>query len=58
MSQRDLAAKLEVHESEVSRDERNEYHGITVDRAIKISLNDSLSAAPIECAGLWLGNRM
>jgi ribosome-binding protein aMBF1 (putative translation factor) len=36
MSQRDLAAKLEVHESQVSRDERNEYHGITVERAIKI----------------------
>jgi ribosome-binding protein aMBF1 (putative translation factor) len=36
MSQRDLAAKLQVHESQVSRDERNEYHGITVERAIKI----------------------
>ncbi len=36
MSQRELAAKLDVHESQVSRDERNEYHGITVDRAIKI----------------------
>lgn len=36
MSQRELAAKLEVHESQVSRDERNEYHGITVERAIKI----------------------
>ncbi len=36
MSQRELAAKLEVHESQVSRDERNEYHGITVDRANKI----------------------
>ena len=36
ISQRELAAKLEVHESQVSRDERNEYHGITVDRAIKV----------------------
>ena len=36
MSQRELAAQLSVHESQVSRDERNEYHGITVDRAIKI----------------------
>lgn len=36
ISQRDLAAKLEVHESQVSRDERNEYHGVTVERAIKI----------------------
>ncbi len=36
MSQRELAAKLEVHESQVSRDERNEYHGVTLDRAIRI----------------------
>ena len=36
MTQRDLAAKLGVHESQVSRDERNEYHGITVDRASRI----------------------
>ena len=36
MSQRELAGKLEVHESQVSRDERNEYHGITVDRAMKV----------------------
>ena len=36
LSQRDLAAKLNVHESQVSRDERNEYHGITVSRAAVI----------------------
>jgi hypothetical protein len=36
MSQRDLAELLEVHESQVSRDERNEYHGITVERASRI----------------------
>jgi ribosome-binding protein aMBF1 (putative translation factor) len=36
MSQRDLAKKLGVHESQVSRDERNEYFGITVERAVKI----------------------
>jgi ribosome-binding protein aMBF1 (putative translation factor) len=36
LSQRDLAAKLGVHESQVSRDERNEYFGITVDRASRI----------------------
>ena len=35
MSQRELAAKLGVHESQVSRDERNEYNGITVERASK-----------------------
>ncbi len=36
MTQRDLAEKLGVHETQVSRDERNEYHGVTVDRASRI----------------------
>jgi ribosome-binding protein aMBF1 (putative translation factor) len=36
VSQRELAKRLEVHESQVSRDERNEYFGITLERAIKI----------------------
>lgn len=36
LTQRDLAERLGVHESQVSRDERNEYHGVTVDRANKI----------------------
>lgn len=36
MSQRDLAKKLTVHESQISRDERNEYFGITLERAAKI----------------------
>ena len=36
LSQRELAARLGVHESQVSRDERNEYHGITMDRAGKV----------------------
>jgi len=36
LSQRELANRLEVHESQVSRDERNEYHGITVERASRI----------------------
>ncbi len=36
MTQRELAKRLDVQESMVSRDERNEYHGITVDRAIRI----------------------
>lgn len=36
ISQRDLAKRLEVHESQVSRDERNEYHGVTLDRAIRV----------------------
>jgi ribosome-binding protein aMBF1 (putative translation factor) len=53
MSQRDLAVKLGVHESQVSRDERNEYHGITVERAIKIldtlgvKLQTSVVEAPL-----------
>lgn len=36
LTQRDLAERLGVNESQVSRDERNEYHGITLDRASKI----------------------
>ena len=35
-SQRELAERLGVHESQVSRDERNEYHGITVERVSRI----------------------
>ncbi len=36
LSQRELADRLEVHESQVSRDERNEYRGVTVERAQRI----------------------
>lgn len=36
LSQRELAQKLGVHESQVSRDEKNEYHGITVERVDEI----------------------
>jgi transcriptional regulator with XRE-family HTH domain len=36
MSQRELAKRLNVHESQVSRDERNEYFGVTLERAIRI----------------------
>lgn len=36
LSQRELAERLGVHESQVSRDERNEYSGITVERANRI----------------------
>ena len=36
ISQRELAKRLVVHESQVSRDERNEYFGITLERAIKV----------------------
>ena len=33
LTQRELAGRLEVSETQVSRDERNEYHGVTVGRA-------------------------
>jgi transcriptional regulator with XRE-family HTH domain len=36
LSQRELAGRLGIHESQVSRDERNEYHGITVERASRV----------------------
>jgi ribosome-binding protein aMBF1 (putative translation factor) len=36
LSQRAFAGRLGVSETQVSRDERNEYHGITVDRATQI----------------------
>ncbi|NLS96091.1 MAG: helix-turn-helix transcriptional regulator [Planctomycetaceae bacterium] len=36
VKQRELAERLGSHESQVSRDERNEYHGITIDRAARI----------------------
>ena len=36
ISQRELARRLDVHESQVSRDERNEYFGITLERTIKM----------------------
>ena len=36
ITQRELADKLGVNEAQISRDERNEYHNITIDRATKI----------------------
>ena len=36
LTQRQLAERLGVHESQVSRDERNDYHGVTIDRASRI----------------------
>ena len=36
LTQRQLAERLGVHESQVSRDERNDYHGVTIDRANRI----------------------
>jgi len=42
VSQRDLAERLGVSEAQVSRDEHNEYHGITVERVQRIM--DALGA--------------
>jgi DNA-directed RNA polymerase specialized sigma subunit len=36
LTQKQLAERLEVAESSVSRDERNEYHGITIERAQRV----------------------
>lgn len=36
ISQRALAERLGVNESQVSRDERNEYHGVALERAERI----------------------
>jgi DNA-binding XRE family transcriptional regulator len=46
VTQRELAERLGVNESVVSRDERNEYHGITVERAQRIldALNETVTA--------------
>jgi ribosome-binding protein aMBF1 (putative translation factor) len=50
LSQKDLAQKLGVSEAQVSRDERNEYHGITVERAQKIldAMGESLTTRVVE----------
>jgi DNA-directed RNA polymerase specialized sigma subunit len=36
MSQKDLAEKLKVSEPQVSRDERNEYHGASIEKIQKV----------------------
>lgn len=36
VTQRVLAERMQVNESQISRDERNEYHNITIDRANRI----------------------
>ena len=45
LTQRELAERLGVNESQISRDERNEYHGLTVDRANRV-----LEALEVEVA--------
>jgi len=44
ISPRELAERLLTHESQVSRDARNGYHGITVERASRIL--DALEVQP------------
>jgi DNA-binding Xre family transcriptional regulator len=46
LSQRELAERLRVSEAQVSRDERNEYHGITVDRVQRVldAMNETLTS--------------
>lgn len=36
LTQRDLAERLGVSEAAVSRDERNEYHGVTIEKAQRV----------------------
>jgi DNA-binding XRE family transcriptional regulator len=45
ISQRELARRLQVDESQVSRDERNEYFGVTLERAQRVL--DALNASTI-----------
>jgi DNA-directed RNA polymerase specialized sigma subunit len=45
LTQRELAERLGVSEAVVSRDERNEYHGVTVERAQRIL--DALSVTVV-----------
>ena len=46
LSQRELADRLCVAESQVSRDERNEYHGVTMERAQRVldALGETLNS--------------
>ena len=57
LSQRELAFRLEVHESQVSRDERNEYRGITMERAERVleALGVELTTRVEKVAGDTIG---
>ena len=56
--QRELADRLGVHESQVSRDERNEYHGITVERAGRILEELEIEVrSTVESAGFGKSSR-
>ena len=53
LTQRELAEHLGVHQSQVSRDERNEYHGITLERARRIlhAMNVDVQTAVLSLNG-------
>ena len=51
MSQRELAKKLNVRESQISRDERNEYFGVTLERAAKVL--DTFNLTGSRSCGSW-----
>ncbi|HXT34032.1 MAG TPA: helix-turn-helix transcriptional regulator [Chloroflexota bacterium] len=57
LTQQELAERLSVSQAQVSRDERNEYHGITVERAQLIldrlgeKLTARLDEKPLALAG-------
>lgn len=55
LTQRDLAERLGVSEAQVSKDERNEYHGITVERAQRIldALEEKINLTVDESVGRW-----
>lgn len=56
LSQKELAERLGVSEAQISRDERNEYHGITVERAQRVldamgeTLTTSVADKPVAMA--------
>jgi DNA-binding XRE family transcriptional regulator len=47
LTQRQLAERLGINEAQVSKDERNEYHGVSVERAQRVldALEGSVSVA-------------
>jgi predicted XRE-type DNA-binding protein len=57
LTQRQLAERLGVHESQVSRDERNDYHGVTIDRVVpfwRAIDPDSPIAKRLRCGPAWI----
>jgi DNA-directed RNA polymerase specialized sigma subunit len=51
LSQRELAERLGVNESQVSRDERNEYHGVTLERAARtLDALHAIVLTKVECS--------